>query len=35
VLCGGGLFHSYQDHPQQRLTFPIIGKPVTSTAAGR
>jgi muramidase (phage lysozyme) len=35
VLYGGGLFHGYQDHPRQRLTFPINGKPVTSTAAGR
>ncbi len=35
VLYGGGLFQSYLDHPRQRLTFPINGKPVTSTAAGR
>lgn len=35
VLYGGGLFHGYHDHPRQRLTFPINGKPVTSTAAGR
>lgn len=35
VLYGGGLFTGYLDHPRQRLTFPINGKPVTSTAAGR
>lgn len=35
VLYGGGLFNGYQDHPRQKLTFPINGKPVTSTAAGR
>lgn len=35
VLYGGGLFTGYQDHPRQKLTFPINGKPVTSTAAGR
>ncbi|AYN09544.1 glycoside hydrolase family 24 protein [Pseudomonas putida] len=35
VLYGRGLFTSYQDHPRQKLTFPINGKPVTSTAAGR
>jgi muramidase (phage lysozyme) len=35
VLYGGGLFTSYLDHPRQKLTFPINGKPVTSTAAGR
>lgn len=35
VLYGGGLFKSYQDHPRLKLTFPINGKPVTSTAAGR
>lgn len=35
VLYGGGLFHSYLDHPRRRLTFPINGRKVTSTAAGR
>ncbi|MBO9552241.1 glycoside hydrolase family 104 protein [Pseudomonas sp.] len=35
VLYGGGLFAGYQDHPRRKLTFPINGKPVTSTAAGR
>ncbi|MCO7523996.1 glycoside hydrolase family 104 protein [Pseudomonas asiatica] len=35
VLYGGGLFAGYLDHPRQKLTFSINGKPVTSTAAGR
>lgn len=35
VLYGRGLFTGYADHPRQKLTFPINGKPVTSTAAGR
>ena len=35
VLYGGGLFKGYLDHPRQELTFPIKGRPVTSTAAGR
>lgn len=35
VLYGGGLFHGYADHPRKKLTFPINGRPVTSTAAGR
>lgn len=35
VLYGGGLFSGYLDHPRQKLTFPINGKPVTSSAAGR
>lgn len=35
VLYGGGLFHGYADHPRRKLTFPINGKLVTSTAAGR
>ncbi|WP_079229395.1 glycoside hydrolase family protein [Pseudomonas putida] len=35
VLYGGGLFQGYADHPRRRLTLPINGKPVTSTAAGR
>lgn len=35
VLYGGGLFTGYLDHPRQKLAFPINGKSVTSTAAGR
>lgn len=35
VLYGRGLFNGYLDHPRRKLTFPINGKPVTSTAAGR
>ena len=35
VMFGGGVFYGYQDHPRQKLTFPINGKLVTSTAAGR
>lgn len=35
VLYGRGLFTGYQDHPRRKLTFPIKGRPVTSTAAGR
>lgn len=35
VLYGGGLFPDYVDHPRRKLTFPINGKLVTSTAAGR
>lgn len=35
VLYGRGLFTGYADHPRQKLTFPINGRPVTSTAAGR
>ncbi|WP_338724873.1 glycoside hydrolase family 104 protein [Pseudomonas juntendi] len=35
VLYGRGLFQGYADHPRRKLTFPINGKPVTSTAAGR
>ncbi|MBK5008375.1 glycoside hydrolase family 104 protein [Pseudomonas sp. S60] len=35
VLYGGGLFQGYADHPRRKLTFPINGKLVTSTAAGR
>lgn len=35
VMYGGGLFSGYLNHPRQKLTFPINGKPVTSTAAGR
>ncbi|PYG79832.1 MULTISPECIES: glycoside hydrolase family protein [unclassified Pseudomonas] len=35
VLYGGSLFRDYADHPRRKLTFPINGKSVTSTAAGR
>lgn len=35
VLYGGGLLQGYADHPRRKLTLPINGKPVTSTAAGR
>ncbi|MCE0863415.1 glycoside hydrolase family 104 protein [Pseudomonas alloputida] len=35
VLFGRGLFTGYLDHPRQKLTFPINGNPITSTAAGR
>jgi len=35
VLYGGALFQGYADHPRRKLTFPINGKAVTSTAAGR
>lgn len=35
VLYGGGLFHSYADHPNIKNTHIIKGRPVTSTAAGR
>ncbi|WP_447742140.1 hypothetical protein [Pseudomonas laurentiana] len=35
VLYGGGLFQGYADHPRCKLTFPIYGTPVTSTAVGR
>ena len=35
VLYGGGLFKGYLDHPRRKLTLPINGKQVTSTAAGR
>lgn len=35
VLYGGGLYQGYADHPRRKLTLPINGKPVTSTAAGR
>lgn len=35
VLYGGSLFQGFGDHPRRKLTFPINGKPVTSTAAGR
>lgn len=35
VLFGKGLFQGYTDHPRKKITLPINGKPVTSTAAGR
>lgn len=35
ILYGGSLFTGYLDHPRKRITLPINGKPVTSTAAGR
>ncbi|MCO7634154.1 glycoside hydrolase family protein [Pseudomonas guariconensis] len=35
VLYGRGLFTGYADHPRKKLTFPINGRPVTSTASGR
>ncbi len=35
VLYGGGLFQGYADHHRKKLTFPVNGRPVTSTAAGR
>jgi muramidase (phage lysozyme) len=35
VLYGGGLFSGYADHPRKFLSFPINGKMVTSSAAGR
>lgn len=34
TLFGGGLFASYADHPRQRITRTLGGKPITSTAAG-
>lgn len=33
-LFGGGLFSSFADHPRQRITRTLGGKPITSTAAG-
>jgi muramidase (phage lysozyme) len=33
VLCGGGLFHSYADHPRVLIDLPRLG--IKSTAAGR
>lgn len=35
VLYGGGMFYGYADHPRRKLTLPINGKLVTSSAAGR
>jgi muramidase (phage lysozyme) len=34
TLFGGGLFSGYADHPRQRITRTLGGKPITSTAAG-
>lgn len=34
TMFGGGLFDSYADHPRQRITRTVKGKPLTSTAAG-
>ncbi|TMU72518.1 muramidase [Hydrogenophaga intermedia] len=34
TLFGGGLFTSFADHPRQRITRMLGGKPITSTAAG-
>lgn len=34
TLFGGGLFSSLADHPRQRITRTMGGKPITSTAAG-
>ncbi len=34
TLFGGGLFSSYADHPRQRITRTMGGRPITSTAAG-
>ena len=33
VVVGGGLFHSYDDHPRQLIDLPSLG--IKSTAAGR
>ena len=36
VLFGGGTFdNGYVDHPRQKITKTMNGKPITSTAAGR
>lgn len=34
TLFGGGLFHSYLDHPRQRVTKKLGKKVITSSAAG-
>ena len=34
TLFGGGLFESFADHPRQRITRTMGGRPITSTAAG-
>lgn len=34
TLFGGGLFESFADHPRQRITRTMAGRPITSTAAG-
>ena len=33
VLCGGGLFHGYVDHPRKLIKLPKLG--IESSAAGR
>lgn len=33
-MFGGELFDSYADHPRKRITKPLGGKSITSTAAG-
>jgi len=34
ILFGGATFDSYADHPRQKITKPLGGKKITSTAAG-
>lgn len=34
TLFGGGLFDSFEDHPRQKITRTLGGKPITSSAAG-
>lgn len=34
TLFGGALFSDYSDHPRQRITRTMGGRPITSTAAG-
>ena len=34
TLFGGGLFDSFADHPRQKITRTLGGKPITSSAAG-
>src|SRR3990167_9402573 len=34
TLFGGGLFEGFEDHPRQRITRKLGGKPITSSAAG-
>lgn len=34
VLFGGGTFDSYIDHPRQKVTRKLGGRPITSSAAG-
>lgn len=35
TMFGHGLFESFADHPNQRITRKLAGRPITSTAAGR